>query len=230
MPARPSLPSLISSLEAALHVNRQYMLQAEGLATSKERHRLATEVHDTVNYHLPGIHINLGAVALNWDTNPAAAQELLVAAQQGMKDLQGDVSRSVRDLRADYLLKPIQRLLQDLAAEIKLAGINVHLRMEGILHDPPDVIKTVLYRITQELLSNVRKHAQAHNVNVVYDCRDATRIHLNIHDDGVGAATTNTGGIGVIGMRERVASLGGLLTIETQPGQGFKITVEVPVE
>ena len=84
-----------------------------------------------------------------------------------------------------------------------------------------------LYRVVQEGLTNVRKHADASHVDIELDFSQDDQIHLTLRDDGTGAADTS-GGFGLIGLRERVQLLGGEFKVETQPDQGFQIEVLLP--
>ena len=106
--------------------------------------------------------------------------------------------------------------------------------MEGQREDRvPPAIETVLYRIVQEALNNVDKHAHASAVTVVVR-REARRVCCSVRDDGVGfdpgtAARSTVKGIGLIGIRERLAALGGTLSIDAAPGRGTELRVAIPL-
>jgi signal transduction histidine kinase len=108
------------------------------------------------------------------------------------------------------------------------SGLETEIRAEGIGDLSPD-IEDGLYRIAQEVLNNILKHAQAHTVTV-HLCRDQQKVILEITDDGVGFDPTtihDKGGLGLAGMAERVALLDGQLIVNSKPGEGTSVRVEV---
>ncbi len=88
--------------------------------------------------------------------------------------------------------------------------------------------KLTLYRVAQEGLTNIRKHARASRVELVLDYQARDRVHLSVSDNGIGSLYPSEGGFGLIGMEERVQLLGGTLQIETSLGKGFHLEVKVP--
>jgi signal transduction histidine kinase len=108
------------------------------------------------------------------------------------------------------------------------SGLETEFRAEGIGDLPPDM-EDGLYRIAQEVLNNVLKHAQAHRVTVQL-CRERQKVILEIADDGMGfdpITIQGNSGLGLPGMEERATLLGGQLTVNSQPGQGTRVRVEV---
>ena len=154
-------------------------------------------------------------------------RELVVSTLQDVRRLAVELRPKVLD---DFGLVPaLQRLLETFAEQ---SGTAVELEARiGSERLPPEV-ETALYRIVQEALTNVVKHAGARHVSVTLTLKAASVVAV-VEDDGEGFATdqaagTTEGGLGIVGMRERVALLGGRLQIESAPGAGTTLVVEVP--
>ena len=195
-----------------------------------ERRRLSRELHDETGQALTSILLGLKAIEDTQGTErfPAALAELreiVVATLQDVRRLAVELRPKALD---DFGLAPaLERLTNSFAEQ---TGIAAHLESrlpEGRL---PSETETVLYRVVQEALTNVVKHAQAEHVSVLLHSKPG-RVAAVIEDDGRGFADEDpTEGIGLLGMRERVALVGGTVTLETRPGAGTTIVVEVPVE
>jgi signal transduction histidine kinase len=112
--------------------------------------------------------------------------------------------------------------------ETQNAGIAVTLSLLGTLPQLSSQVKFTLYRIAQEGLTNVRKHAQAGRIELILDCTNESLMKLGVKDDGVGAIST-TEGFGLLGARERVQALDGQLRTASKPGEGFLLEVELPI-
>jgi len=200
-------------------------------AQELERRRLARELHDETGQALTSILLGLRAV------EDARGTDELGAAIAGVRDLVRstllDVRRLAVELRPSVLddfglVAAVERLTETFSDQ---TGLAVHFeqllpRGERL---PPEV-ETALYRIVQESLTNVVKHAHAATVSIVL-ARGDDSVSLVVEDDGVGfdPATPSEGGIGLVGMQERVALLGGRLSIESRPGAGTTFQAEVPL-
>jgi len=194
-------------------------------AQELERKRLARELHDETGQALTSIL--LGLRSLDEDTATAQVRELVVSTLQDVRRLAVELRPKVLD---DFGLVPaLQRLLETFAEQ---SGTAVELEARiGSERLPPEV-ETALYRIVQEALTNVVKHAGARHVSVTLTLKAASVVAV-VEDDGEGfapdeTAGTTEGGLGIVGMRERVALLGGRLQIESAPGAGTTLVVEVP--
>jgi two-component system, NarL family, sensor histidine kinase DevS len=195
-----------------------------------ERQRLARELHDETGQALTSILLGLKAVE-DADSPPAmraAASELrglVVATLQDVRRLAVELRPKALD---DFgLAAALERLVQTFA---EATGIAVQL--EASLRDErlPSEVETTLYRIVQESLTNVVKHSGARNVSVVVMRRDRAATAI-IEDDGAGfdPHDVRDGGIGLVGMRERVALLDGRLEVESSPTSGTTVVAEVPL-
>ncbi|HSC48704.1 MAG TPA: GAF domain-containing protein [Gaiellaceae bacterium] len=193
-------------------------------AQELERQRLARELHDETGQALTSIL--LGLKQLEGAKSPEALEglrELVVATLQDVRRLAVELRPKVLD---DFGLVPaLERLTQNFAEH---TGIAVDLEASAITERLPMEVETAIYRIVQEALTNVVKHARAQRVSVLLT-RANGRIKAVIEDDGTGFDQNATdGGIGLIGMRERIELLDGSLAVETTPTSGTTVAVEVP--
>lgn len=194
-----------------------------------ERRRLARELHDETGQALASIL--LGLKALEERTDDAGARssieelrELVVATLQDVRRLAVELRPSALD---DFGLVPaLERLSASFAEQS-----DISVDFQAALPDErlPDETETALYRIVQESLTNVVKHAQAQRVSILLT-RTNGSVKAVVEDDGKGFdPEKTTGGFGLVGMRERLALLGGRLAIESAPGAGTTVAAEVPV-
>jgi signal transduction histidine kinase len=226
--ARLEVERLASELRAANDKLRAYAAQAEELATTQERNRLAREIHDGLGHYLTAISMQLQAARAVWSNNPARSADALGKAQTLTREALADVRRSVAALRASPTEdRPLPEALAPLVDESRAAGIRTELVVNGAARDLSPQARLALYRAAQEGLTNVHKHARASRVDLVLDYGDASSVRLTVRDDGVGAQHIN-GGFGLIGLRERVQYLGGALRTHTAEGRGFALEVKVP--
>jgi len=202
----------------------------EHLATSRERNRLARELHDTLAHSLSGIAVQLEAVKTIWDDDPARAREMLDSALADSRDGLGEARRAIQTLRASPLEDlGLRGSLEKLAETARERGsISVDLRVADNLGDLDPELENVVYRLVDEALTNVVRHAQARTV-VVGLRRRAGKIKLEIRDDGVGFAADDDvpeGHVGIKGMKERAEVVDG--TLEISSGQeGTTVHFEV---
>ena len=195
-----------------------------------ERQRLARELHDETGQALTSILLGLKAVEEARDVNGmrAAAEqlrELVVATLQDVRRLAVELRPKALD---DFgLAAALERLTNTFAES---TGIEVELEAGLGEQRLPSDLETTLYRIVQEALTNVVKHAHARKVSIVL-MRRGSRVTALIEDDGEGfdLEQTRDEGVGLLGMRERVQLLDGRIKLESSPGVGTTLAVEVPL-
>ncbi len=197
-------------------------------AQELERARLARELHDETGQALTSILLGLKALEDRVDTDDgrAAASELrqlVVSTLQDVRRLAVELRPAALD---DFGLVPALERLRDLFAEQSELSVDVQSSLKRRLAGD---IETVLYRAVQEGLTNALKHSHASRVSVALG-QIENMVVLTIHDDGVGfdVQSTRDGSLGLIGMRERVALLGGRFTVESSEGAGTMLKIEVP--
>jgi signal transduction histidine kinase len=226
--AMSSVERARAELDAANGQLRDYAAQSEELATARERNRIAREIHDGLGHYLTTIHMQIQAARGILDTDRTRADQTLAKAQQLSQEALGDVRRSVAALRMAPADRPsLPAALAELADAAQAAGLPTTVSVLGVERQLDPLEEQALYRAAQEGLTNARKHAQATAAMLTLDFGDTRLVRLTVADDGCGAGTTN-GGFGLIGLRERVQLVGGSLTLQTAPGAGLALIVEVP--
>jgi signal transduction histidine kinase len=199
-------------------------------AQELERRRLARELHDETGQALTSILLKLKSIEDEGDPAQLAdataeLRELVVTTLQDVRALAVELRPKALD---DFgLVSALERLVETFREQ---TGMEVDLEPRLGAERLPREIETTLYRITQEALTNVVKHARATRVSIVLTRRDGA-VSAVIEDDGRGISTGEpTGdGLGLVGMRERVALVGGRLVVESPPGGGTTLSIEVPI-
>ena len=203
---------------------------------SEERLRIARELHDALGHHLSLINVQSGvALHLNEDlpepvrTSLAAIRD---ASKEGLSELRSvlDILRQEGELAPRSPTSTIARL-DDLVSQAAAAGLKVRAETEGTVRPLPFGVDVAAFRIVQEALTNVTRHARdaTASVRVSYGEHELT---VQIDDDGRGSRT-NAGvgtGKGLVGMRERVGALGGELEAGPRPGGGFLVRARLPLD
>ena len=205
----------------------QYANTLESLAISRERNRLARELHDTLAHTLSGISVNLEALKTmvpEWaDDANAMIDRSLADARQGL----AGTRRALQDLRAQPLEDlglelALQALIENLAER---QGIETEfLFTSPILQLPPNV-EQAFYRIGQESIENISNHAYASKIFFELDEKDGL-VHMEIRDNGIGfdfSSKPEPGHYGIQGMKERATSIGAELIVESHPGKGTSV-------
>ena len=217
-----------AELDTANRQLRDYAAQSEELATVRERNRIAREIHDGLGHYLTTIHMQIQAARSILATDQHRADQTLAKAQQLSQEALGDIRRSVAALRVTPLEhQMLPEALAELAASAQAAGLPTTVAVLGAARPLDPLEEHALYRAAQEGLTNARKHAQATSATVTLDFGDSARVRLTVADNGRGASSTD-GGFGLVGLRERVQLVGGSLTLQTNPGAGLALIVEVP--
>ncbi len=228
--SRNEVQRLATELEAANRQLREYAVQAEELAVTRERNRIAREIHDSLGHHLTVVNMQLEAARAVETNDPAHAREAIAKAQaftqQGLKDIRN----SLATLRASPLdNQSLTGALKELVASSNQTGLPTEFVLAGVPRPLSSMVELSLYRAVQEGLTNVRKHAQAKLVRVNLDFEHPHRTVLSVEDDGLGTnLEANRGGFGLLGLRERAHLIGGTLLLQSHPGVGFKLKLEVP--
>jgi signal transduction histidine kinase len=196
----------------------------------EERKTISRELHDEVGQILTGLRMELGTLS-HYEPDEEFRLRL-----ESVKQLAEEALRSVRNLA--LLVRP--SMLDDLGLEPALhwqakefsrrCGVPVSVNIEGNFDNLPEPLRLCLYRAIQEALTNCGKHADASRVTVIVKQDDA-RVSASIQDDGKGfdALITN-GGLGLLGMTERVRALQGRMSVASEPSRGTLISLELPAK
>jgi signal transduction histidine kinase len=222
--AREESEALSRQLEEANAQLRVHAAQAGELATTRERNRLAREIHDGVGHHLTVVKTELDVAAATCARDPDGAKVRVEKAARLVAEALDDVRRSVGSLRADRTRPPLVEAVRQLAAHGEPAAT---VAVEGEPRPLDPAAEHALFRAAQEGLTNVRKHAAATAALLRIDFRPADRVRLEVSDNGRGSTGTD-GGFGLTGIRERVELLGGSVEAGNRLEGGFALRVEVP--
>lgn len=218
---------------------RAALLERTVSAQEDERRRIARELHDETSQSLAALVLDLNAANLALAAGePAEAIQRLQISKAIAERLLDDVHRLIRDLRPS--------LLDDLGLSAAIAwygeqrlkplGIAVEFQHDGVDRRLPDAIETAVFRIAQEAIANVVKHAEASKVRIALQMGEGC-VTLAVEDDGKGfdiprgdvAAVAGSRGMGLQSIQERVSTLGGELTIRSAPGGGTSLSVRIPL-
>ncbi|WP_405816674.1 sensor histidine kinase [Streptomyces sp. NBC_01390] len=207
-------------------------------AVTAERLRIAREMHDTVAHSIGIIALQAGAAARVVATRPEAAREAMSAVEREGRDTLAGLRRMLVALRhADQEDGGGQQALpaagladvERLAAVTSAAGVRVHLRWEGERRELPPDVDLSAFRIVQESVTNVVRHADARSCRVTLDYRADDALAIDVTDDGRGRGSATDTGFGLAGMRERVALLDGEFEAGPRPEGGFRVAARLPV-
>jgi signal transduction histidine kinase len=236
------MPAIVAGLAGWLvRQSREYARRltahAADQAVTAERLRLARELHDMVAHSVGIIALQAGAAARVTDTQPARAREAMLAVEAAGRETLAGLRRMVGVLRAAgqwaddeaARLHPAPGLadVERLAAETTAAGVCVDVRWQGQRRPLPPDIDLSAYRIIQESVTNVVRHAGTRSCQVSVEYREQ-EIAIEVADRGQGGNPPGTG-YGLAGMRERVAMLKGQFSAGPQSGGGFLVSARLPV-
>jgi signal transduction histidine kinase len=236
------------------HNRRAYLAQLEQRArdleesrdeearrrVAEERLRIARDLHDVIAHGIAAIHMQSGVALHVLDRQPQQAEPALIAVKQLSKQTLNELRATLDVLRADdgdagpapRAPTPGLAQLDSLVGATRQAGLPVELTVDGSAVPLPTATDVAAYRIVQESLTNVMRHAgpSAHaRVTVVHrpGC-----VEIEVVDDGLGAASAlgAPSGHGILGMSERAATVGGSVSARPNPGGGFRVSAHLPVD
>ena len=224
--------------ERAAHLERERE-QLDRIAAQEGRAAIARELHDIVAHSVTVMLLGVRGARDVLRTSPDAADDALRRVELTAEQSVGELRRILavlrdpdRDPPADVRPAPSLDELGELVEEYRAAGLPVRLAVEGDRRRLPDGVELSVYRIVEEALTNVLRHTRASAVAVRLRY-GADTLEVRVDDDGEprrpgDADPGRAGGHGILGMRERVAALGGELTADVRPGGGFRVEASVP--
>jgi PAS domain S-box-containing protein len=203
-------------------------------AHEEERKRISRELHDVIAQTLTGINLQLASLQAHPAASSSDLSEKIARTQQLVAQSVDTVHRFARDLRPSMLddlgiIPALRTFSQDF---MKRTGLVVELNADTGVEKLDSAARTVLYRIAQEALTNVSRHAKATCAEINIQKRTGS-ICMEIKDNGRGfdaSDTTKSTRLGVLGMRERIEMIGGTFSIESAPGQPTTVRVEIPTD
>lgn len=213
-------------LREARHAERQ-------AAVSAERARIAREVHDVVGHALAGITLQARAGVRRFDRDPARAAAALELIDTLASSALAETRQAVGIIRehddgAAFAPQPTLEDLDALVAALRVPEVQIALHRQGVDHDVPLSVQRAAYRIVQESLSNVVRHAAPASAVVQLE-RRADALTVEVRDDGVRAVRTASSGHGLTGMRERIEQCGGTFDAGPVAEGGWAVRAQLPL-
>jgi signal transduction histidine kinase len=228
------LITLYEQLEGKQAICNQ-LLGAVLAAQEEERTRLARELHDSIGQSLTAIIMTAGAIENSLPPGFFNAKAKLTSLRGIAAQALQDLRNLIYDLRPEALgsLGLIPALRSQVEKYLESAGIKVELKAVGIRDGLPAEMEIAIFRVIQEAITNIARHAQATEVDILVS-KKAGRLIVRIEDDGVGfdpnqVMNGNLPAWGLRGMQERVTLLGGEFYLGSKPGSGTLVLAEVPL-
>ena len=218
--------------ERASHLEQEQVAEADK-AVAKERTRIARELHDIVAHQVSLMTVQAGAAKTVALQNPEAALQAMESVEKAGRQALNELRHLVTVLRpgneGDGLgPQPGSTDIPRLVDEVRAAGLEVSLNMSVRSTELPARVDLAIYRIVQEALTNVIKHAGPQATAEVTISSDRDGVAIEVRDNGGGATRLPGSGHGIVGMRERAQLLGGSLLASPEPGGGFKVVAYLP--
>jgi signal transduction histidine kinase len=211
-------------LTADLQRSRERLVNAR----EDERRRLRRDLHDGLGPQLATLILKLDAARNLLRTQPQAADALLAGLKAQTQAAISGIRRLVYDLRPPALDEMgLIPAIREQATNYGQSGLDVSVEAPKVLPPPPAAVEVAAYRIVQEALTNVSRHAKARACRVRLSVSDG--LELEITDDGVGMPEDRRAGVGLSSMRERAAELGGTCAVEPMPGGGTRVLARLPL-
>ncbi|MEV4080730.1 sensor histidine kinase, partial [Nonomuraea fuscirosea] len=211
-------------MAADLQRSRERILTAR----EEERRRLRRDLHDGLGQTLSAMAMTINMARLSLKSSPEAADELLRELHTGMGAVTSDIRELVYGLRPPALDDlGLAGAIRDLAGRSS-SGVEAEVEIGGDLSDLPAAVEVAVYRIVQEALTNIRRHAGASRATIAVH-REEGVLRMLIGDDGRGLPESHRAGVGLGSMRERAAELGGICVVTGEPGAGTRVEVALPL-
>ena len=214
----------------AVRLTADLQRSRERLVTTREeeRRRLRRDLHDGLGPRLAAQTLKIGSARFLYPRDPAAADALLSELEADMESAISDIRRLVYDLRPPALDElGLVAAIHEAATQYTTNGLRVNIDAPESLPPLPAAVEVAAYRITQEALTNVVRHAEARNCKVRLSLGGG--LELEIIDDGVGLPEDRRTGVGLTSMRERTAELGGTCVVEPFAAGGTRVLARLPL-
>ncbi|MGC1784617.1 MAG: two-component regulator propeller domain-containing protein [Acidobacteriaceae bacterium] len=215
---------------------RVHQVESRFSAVLAERTRIAREIHDTLAQGFVGISVQLEVVTQMLTTSPQSVREQLNRTRKLVGESLAEARRSIWNLRSneagaiDFASRFSNAIQQRTDGKL----LETNIQFTGAYRPLPEEIESELLKIALEAVANVLQHAKATRIEIHLQYETA-RLHMRITDDGTGfvedmAASRQEGHFGLIGMRERATAIGGTFRVDSSPGTGSRISVELPLD
>lgn len=216
---------------------RSQLLQQVIATQEEERRRISRDLHDDFAQSLTALSVTVQSALQTVSPEMRTLRQQLEQLQALVVDTLGETSRWIQDLRPRMLddlgLAPSIRMYAE--SRLEPSGATVEVDASGLKQRLPPEIEITLFRVVQEAVANIAKHAHARHARIRFELYETGHVVARVEDDGVGFvpgqflhSTDGLRGMGLLGMRERVTLLGGTLMIDSTPGRGTVVRAEIP--
>ncbi|WP_460367358.1 sensor histidine kinase, partial [Actinocorallia lasiicapitis] len=209
------------------HTVRLLRLSQENLIITREaeRRRLGRDLHDGLGPTLASLALSVDAARIRLRSDPTSVEPSLVALRERMTSAMTEIRELVHGLRPPALdAHGLAGAVRALAADLPSPTVSVEADLPGL----PSPVETAAYRIVQEALTNITRHAKATSAAIRMTAAE-DRLEIVVTDDGRGLPRVPGTGLGLTSMRERTAELGGTFTLASRPGHGTTLTARLPL-
>lgn len=227
-----TIAALTASTVRAVQLSDELRQSRQRIVTAREdeRRRLRRDLHDGLGPQLASQTLGLEAVEQLMAVHPDKARQLLASLKTQAQEAIADIRRLIYELRPPTLDDlGVVGALQQSAARYEREKLRFTFEIPEPLPELPAAVETAVYRITQEAMTNIVRHAQASQATIRLVCHDRHLV-LTISDNGNGMPQVHQSGVGLQSMRERAAELNGRCVIESLPGGGTKVEARLPLE
>lgn len=230
-PAGDEISTLAIRLNHMAEQLQQFLKRSQEIAVAEERNRLARDLHDSAKQEALAASFHLGTALTLFERDPQSAKNHLVEADTLVDSVRVELTDLIHELRPPSMNGTrFDETLNEYVIEwVHQTGIEATLKVDGFV-DLSLEVKQAIYRIMQEALANVTKHSSANSVDVTMGF-GGNSVEFCISDDGAGFDTHQPhDGMGLHSMRERVESLNGHFSIQSEAGQGTKVCINIPID
>ncbi|MDX6354900.1 MAG: hypothetical protein QOF98_1803, partial [Streptomyces sp.] len=212
--------------------DRRERAEAERRRADEERMRIARELHDVLAHSISVINVQAGVALALIDERPEQVRAALTTIKAASKEALGEVRQVLSTLRApgEAPRSPVPGLdrLPELLEQAGYAGLTAGVTVEGTRVPLPSGADLAAFRIVQEALTNIVRHSGSRTARVLLAYRPGA-VEVRVDDDGPAVAGGESGGNGLVGMRERAAALGGTVEVGPRPDGGFRVRATLPL-
>lgn len=226
-----TIAQLTATTLRAVQLHQELQQSRQNIITTREeeRRRIRRDLHDGLGPQLAALTFKVDAARNQLQRNALEAESLLHQVNRDLQETIQDVRRLVHDLRPPALDQlGLVSALQEYAAAHSQNGLHITVTASQPLPNLPAAAEVALYRIASEAMTNVVRHARATHCQVHLTLNNS--LNLEVRDDGQGFAPGNKTGVGLASMQERAAELGGIFVVDSQPGKGTVIRVQLPLK
>lgn len=234
---KPEAEILTATVDPVLNASAEsWKQQIHEAAAQAERNRLARELHDSIKQQLFSINVNAATVQARWENDQAGAKSALEAVRGSVREAMAEMEAMLHNLRPAVLetIGLVEAVRQQCESLQYRTGANVIAEIGELPTNQefPPGAQDAVFRIVQEALTNIARHARAQNVRVRLHRQthsDEDALWLKIEDDGSGFDVAQAAGMGLSNIRSRVLEIGGSLQLSTREGEGTSLTVRLPL-